>query len=158
MLFLSESLQESPVTDSQEPDALPSELDAGGEGGRGPQTGPPPHQTPASPGPQAQPGEALPGDSHQVLAPRSQARAGLGVGAGVLSASQAPAAKPKKDRLARLRELGMDPPPVPKLCADDGQFVDLEPPAPNPGKETQTHGHRAMLRLWFSTGYNDGDV
>ncbi|XP_059899376.1 claspin isoform X1 [Gadus macrocephalus] len=134
MLFLSESLQESPTTDSQDPEALPSELD-GAEGGRGAQTGP--HQTPASPGPQPQRAEALPGANEPAIAPRSDACVGVGEGAGVLSASQAPALKlkPKKDRLARLRELGMDPPPVPKLCADNGLFVDLEPPAPNPGVE-----------------------
>ncbi|CAL8365691.1 unnamed protein product [Arctogadus glacialis] len=134
MLFLSESLQESPTTDSQDPEALPSELDRA-EGGRGAQTGP--HQTPASPGPQPQRAEALPGAKEPAIAPRSDACVGVGDGAGVLSASQAPALKlkPKKDRLARLRELGMDPPPVPKLCADNGLFVDLEPPAPNPGVE-----------------------
>ncbi|KAL0166436.1 hypothetical protein M9458_038280, partial [Cirrhinus mrigala] len=39
--------------------------------------------------------------------------------------------KPRKDKLARLRELGLDPPPVAKLCADDGAFVQLEPPQEN---------------------------
>lgn len=42
--------------------------------------------------------------------------------------------KPRKDKLARLRELGLDPPPVAKLCADDGAFVQLEPPQENPGE------------------------
>ncbi|XP_038821953.1 claspin [Salvelinus namaycush] len=42
--------------------------------------------------------------------------------------------KLKKDRLARLRELGVEPPPVPKLCADDGSF-DPEPSQVNPGVE-----------------------
>lgn len=41
--------------------------------------------------------------------------------------------KPKKDRLARLKKLGLDPPPVAKLCPDDGAFVQLELPQPNPG-------------------------
>uniref|UniRef100_A0A8C7L4K2 Proteasome subunit beta type-2 n=2 Tax=Oncorhynchus TaxID=8016 RepID=A0A8C7L4K2_ONCKI len=45
-----------------------------------------------------------------------------------------PIRKLKKDRLARLRELGVEPPPVPKLCADDGSF-DLEPLQVNPGVE-----------------------
>ncbi|XP_038827769.1 claspin-like isoform X2 [Salvelinus namaycush] len=45
-----------------------------------------------------------------------------------------PVPKPKKDRLARLRELGVEPPPVSKLCADDGSF-DLEHPQVNPGLE-----------------------
>ncbi|XP_051991953.1 claspin-like [Xyrauchen texanus] len=40
--------------------------------------------------------------------------------------------KPRKDKLTRLRELGLDPPPVAKLCADDGAFVQLEPPQENP--------------------------
>ncbi|XP_059365436.1 claspin-like isoform X1 [Carassius carassius] len=40
--------------------------------------------------------------------------------------------RPRKDKLARLRELGLDPPPVAKLCADDGAFVQLEPPQENP--------------------------
>ncbi|XP_016426116.1 claspin-like isoform X2 [Sinocyclocheilus rhinocerous] len=40
--------------------------------------------------------------------------------------------KPRKDKLARLKELGLDPPPVAKLCADDGAFVQLEPPQENP--------------------------
>lgn len=43
-------------------------------------------------------------------------------------------AKPKKDKLAILKKLGLDPPPVAKLCPDKGAFVDLEPPQPNPGK------------------------
>ncbi|XP_010898568.2 claspin isoform X2 [Esox lucius] len=45
-----------------------------------------------------------------------------------------PLYKPKKDRLARLRELGVEPPPVHKLCMDEGSF-DLEPPQLNPGVE-----------------------
>ncbi|XP_050993562.1 claspin isoform X2 [Labeo rohita] len=47
----------------------------------------------------------------------------------VQTADQMP--KPRKDKLARLRELGLDPPPVAKLCADDGAFVQLEPPQEN---------------------------
>ncbi|KAM6974195.1 claspin [Tautogolabrus adspersus] len=43
--------------------------------------------------------------------------------------------KPKKDRLAMLKKLGLDPPPVAKLCPDDGAFVQLEPPQLNPGLE-----------------------
>ncbi|KAF4074075.1 hypothetical protein AMELA_G00250600 [Ameiurus melas] len=45
------------------------------------------------------------------------------------------APKPKKDKLTRLRELGLEPPPVAKLCADDGAFVQLEPQQANPGLE-----------------------
>nr|XP_055074922.1 claspin isoform X2 [Misgurnus anguillicaudatus] len=40
--------------------------------------------------------------------------------------------KPRKDKLARLRELGLDPPPVAKLHADEGAFVQLELPQENP--------------------------
>lgn len=43
--------------------------------------------------------------------------------------------KPKKDKLAMLRKLGLDPPPVAKLCPDDGAFVQLEPPEVNPGEK-----------------------
>lgn len=40
----------------------------------------------------------------------------------------------KTRKLSRLKELGMDPPPVAKLCPDDGAFVQLEPPQLNPGE------------------------
>ncbi|CAK6977409.1 claspin [Scomber scombrus] len=43
--------------------------------------------------------------------------------------------KPKKDKLARLKKLGLDPPPVVKLCADEGAFVQLELPQLNRGVE-----------------------
>ncbi|XP_054619926.1 claspin isoform X2 [Dunckerocampus dactyliophorus] len=43
--------------------------------------------------------------------------------------------KPKKDKLARLKKLGLDPPPVAKLCANAGDFVQLEPAPLNPGVE-----------------------
>ncbi|XP_034401339.1 claspin [Cyclopterus lumpus] len=43
--------------------------------------------------------------------------------------------KLKVDKLARLKRLGLDPPPVAKLCPDDGSFVELEPPPLNPGVE-----------------------
>lgn len=43
--------------------------------------------------------------------------------------------KPKKDKLAMLKKLGFNPPPVAKLCPDDdGAFIQLEPPQPRPGK------------------------
>ncbi|KAG5842265.1 hypothetical protein ANANG_G00175800 [Anguilla anguilla] len=48
---------------------------------------------------------------------------------------RAAAPRARKDKLARLRELGLDPPPVPKLCADEGSFIHLEPPPPNPALE-----------------------
>ncbi|CAL1583720.1 unnamed protein product [Knipowitschia caucasica] len=43
--------------------------------------------------------------------------------------------KPRKDKRSRLRELGLDPPPVAKLCPDEGAFVHLDPPQPNIGVE-----------------------
>lgn len=43
--------------------------------------------------------------------------------------------KAKKDKLARLKELGLDPPPVAKLCANEGAFVHLDPPQTNAGVE-----------------------
>lgn len=44
-------------------------------------------------------------------------------------------AKIKKDKLAMLKKLGMNPPPVAKLCPDDGAFVHLEPPQIKPGED-----------------------
>ncbi|KAM4725813.1 claspin isoform 2-T2 [Anableps anableps] len=52
-----------------------------------------------------------------------------------VSQSAAEPPKPKKDKLSRLKELGLDPPPVAKLCPSDGAFVQLEPPHCNPGVE-----------------------
>ncbi|XP_068189129.1 claspin isoform X2 [Antennarius striatus] len=40
-----------------------------------------------------------------------------------------------KDKLALLKKLGLDPPPVAKLCPDDGVLVLLEPSQLNPGVE-----------------------
>ncbi|XP_051927578.1 claspin isoform X2 [Hippocampus zosterae] len=45
------------------------------------------------------------------------------------------AGKPKMDKLARLKELGLDPPPVAKLCANAGDFILLDPASHNPGVE-----------------------
>ncbi|XP_014909917.1 claspin isoform X1 [Poecilia latipinna] len=42
-------------------------------------------------------------------------------------------ARPKKDRMSRLKELGLDPPPPAKLSPDDGAFVQLDLPHCNPG-------------------------
>lgn len=42
--------------------------------------------------------------------------------------------KPRKDKLARLKELGLDPPPVAKLCPESVAFVELEPQQLNPGE------------------------
>ncbi|XP_019738842.1 claspin isoform X1 [Hippocampus comes] len=45
------------------------------------------------------------------------------------------ASKPKMDKLARLKELGLNPPPVAKLCANAGDFILLDPASHNPGVE-----------------------
>ncbi|XP_014033014.2 claspin isoform X1 [Salmo salar] len=95
---------------------------------------PPPESMEAGPPEQNQ---AEPSDSQ---AQEMEAKAGDWDGAQPLPAPASvdpvapPVPKLKKDRLARLRELGVEPPPVPKLCADDGSF-DLEPPQVNPGVE-----------------------
>ncbi|KAI1901763.1 hypothetical protein AGOR_G00037750 [Albula goreensis] len=57
------------------------------------------------------------------------------VSANELTSPSGSCPKPRKDRLARLRELGVDPPPVPRLCADEGSFIHLEPHQPNPALE-----------------------
>lgn len=54
--------------------------------------------------------------------------------------------KLKKDRLARLKELGLEPPPVAKLCADNGGFVHLDPAQLNPGQ------FRCFLDINIKTG------
>lgn len=50
------------------------------------------------------------------------------------AAAEPSAQQPKMDKLARLKKLGVDPPPVAKLCPDDGAFVQLEPPQLNLGE------------------------
>lgn len=125
MLYLSESLTESMPTDDGE---VKPPQETGGEITTGL---PEPCQTGASPDSQAQETEARPGDVvlDQPLAPAS---VGVDV-AGIQPVPRVPP-KPKRDRLARLRELGLDPPLVPKLSAGDGAFIHLEPPPLNPGE------------------------
>uniref|UniRef100_A0A4W4EV39 Claspin n=1 Tax=Electrophorus electricus TaxID=8005 RepID=A0A4W4EV39_ELEEL len=68
----------------------------------------------------------------------------------VASAAAAPepaVAKPRKDKLARLRDLGLEPPPVAKLCADDGAFVQLECPPANPGETLQALKERFLRHI-----------
>lgn len=50
------------------------------------------------------------------------------------AAAVQPLTKPREDKLARLKKLGLDPPPVAKLCPDSVAFVELEPPQLNPGE------------------------
>ncbi|XP_036372093.1 claspin [Megalops cyprinoides] len=83
----------------------------------------------------------LPDQSEAASEPLPQESTASGPGDCVPPAAPSPsrsgpaAPKPRKDRLARLRELGLDPPPVPKMCADEGSFIHLEPPQSNPALE-----------------------
>ncbi|KAM4631478.1 claspin [Polymixia lowei] len=121
MLYLSESPRESMATDGAEIKAP-----LGSEEEEPPAALPGPSQTAASEAQQAEAGTE--GAAASVQPPATQpASVDQAVAQGV--------AKPRKDRLARLRELGLDPPPIPKLCADDGVFIHLEPPQLNPGVE-----------------------
>ncbi|XP_030597072.1 claspin isoform X2 [Archocentrus centrarchus] len=123
MLYLSESLQESVTADAEDKPACDS--------GEGASAAPlPQNQTAATSDSEALQKEPVSGALVDPVASRS------------LSADSAPAelsvqqpTKPKKDKLARLKELGLNPPPVAKLCPDDGAFVQLEPPQLNPGLE-----------------------
>lgn len=57
--------------------------------------------------------------------------------AGEAEVDPVPAQQPlelRKDKLALLRKLGLDPPPVVKLRSDEGAFVQLEPAQLNPGR------------------------
>ncbi|XP_038124572.1 claspin [Cyprinodon tularosa] len=86
----------------------------------------------APPGAGSEPSDApldqnLKADASEVQPAEPQAEPALGSG------PEPP--KPKKDKLTRLKELGLDPPPVAKLSPDDGAFVRLEPPQSNPGVE-----------------------
>ncbi|XP_056154778.1 claspin [Lampris incognitus] len=126
MLYLSESLQESMTTDSAEVSNTSGTTGAI-----------------SSALPKASQAEALPDSPNQQITARTesdtlvQALAPQSMRmdpAGLEPVAQGPS-KPKKDRLARLRELGLDPPPVPKLKADEGAFIHLEPSHHNPGVE-----------------------
>ncbi|CAI5691195.1 unnamed protein product [Oreochromis niloticus] len=123
MLYLSESLQDSVTADAEDKPASDS-----GE------------ETSAAPLPQNP--TAATSDS-ETLQKEPVSRAVVEpVVPQCLSADSATAepsvqqpTKPKKDKLTRLKELGLDPPPVAKLCPDDGAFVQLDPPQLNPGVE-----------------------
>ncbi|TMS17992.1 Claspin [Larimichthys crocea] len=119
MFYLSESLQESVTTDRGV-----SPLDSSE------QTSPPPIE-------QSQTGVMSDCDAMQkqpvsVVEPLA-AQCGSANAAAAEPSAQQP--KPKRDKLAILKKLGLDPPPVAKLCPDDGAFVQLEPPQLNRGLE-----------------------
>nr|XP_012774017.2 claspin isoform X1 [Maylandia zebra] len=123
MLYLSESLQDSVTADAEDKPASDS-----GE------------ETSAAPLPQNP--TAATSDS-ETLQKETVSRAVVDPAAPqCLSADSAKTepsvqqpTKPKKDKLTRLKELGLDPPPIAKLCPDDGAFVQLDPPQLNPGVE-----------------------
>ncbi|XP_042292110.1 claspin [Thunnus maccoyii] len=125
MLYLSESLQESVPTD-----AVVTSASGSGEEEEAPVAPLEQSQTAAVSDSEAQQEEAGSGASVEPPAPQCES---ADPAAAEPSAQQP--TKPKKDKLTRLKELGLDPPPVAKLCADDGAFVELEPPPLNPGVE-----------------------
>ncbi|KAI4817535.1 hypothetical protein KUCAC02_010923 [Chaenocephalus aceratus] len=113
MLYLSESLQESEGTDAQRR--------------------------------ASDSGEACPAEQSQnaVMSDAPQRESGAVVGplnarcadSAVKEPSVQQPTKPKKDKFALLKKFGLNPPPVAKLCADEGAFVQLEPPQLNSGVE-----------------------
>ncbi|XP_029023774.1 claspin isoform X2 [Betta splendens] len=120
MLYLSESLQESlpadaavrPVSQCEDISSLPKEC-----------------QTAVVSDPQTTQKEPVSGALVDPVAVQCESTE-----AAALKVPEQKPAKPKKDRLARLKELGLDPPPVAKLC-QDAAFVELEPTQLNPGVE-----------------------
>ncbi len=120
MLYLSESLQESVTADGGESPAS----DCGEE---------------TSPAPVQQGQTAVSSDADVqkesvsgVVVEPVAAQCGSADPAAAEPSAQP--AKPKKDKLAILKKLGLDPPPVAKLCPDEGAFVELDPPQLNPGE------------------------
>ncbi|KAM9839022.1 claspin [Aulostomus maculatus] len=123
MLYLSESLQESVTTDF----GLKPVSTSGQESSAAPQDQ---NQTEALSGSEAQQEQV---DSEDLFEPRATQPGSTDPAAAEPSVQQP--TKPKKDKLARLKELGLNPPPVIKLCANDGAFVQLEPEQLHPGVE-----------------------
>nr|XP_019959327.1 PREDICTED: claspin [Paralichthys olivaceus] len=121
MLYLSESLQESVTADG-----VDKSVSNSGE------------ETSAVPTDQSQTA-VMPDSETLQIQPVSGVVVGPAAGqcGSSNSAAQEPLmqqhTKPKKDKLARLKELGVDPPPIAKLCPDDGAFIQLESPQLNPG-------------------------
>lgn len=121
MLYLSESLQESATADG----AVQPACESGGD----------------APTLQKQSQTAVMSDSEELkkepisgafVEPVAAQRENTDPGASEASVQQP--TKTRKDKLARLKELGLDPPPVAKLCPDSAAFVDLEPAQLNPGQ------------------------
>ncbi|XP_064203303.1 claspin [Anguilla rostrata] len=130
--------EERPLQADEQTEPSGSDADGGGaELSDADQGAAPPAQSPASP---ASPGGEEAGTEPEPPAPQNAgSTAGQGEPPAPPAAPVAPSSaggpRARKDKLARLRELGLDPPPVPKLCADEGSFIHLEPPPPNPALE-----------------------
>ncbi|KAM7373445.1 hypothetical protein PAMP_008295 [Pampus punctatissimus] len=123
MLYLSESLQESVTADA----VVNSASGSGEEASAAPLEQ---SQTAAVSDSEAQ--QEVAGFGAWVEPPATQRES---ADPAVAEPSMKQPTKTKRDKLARLKELGLDPPPVAKLCANDGAFVQLEPPPLNPGLE-----------------------
>lgn len=117
LLYLSESLQEELTTDGVERPAC----DSGEETSVAPSGQ---SQTAGTSDPDTRQKEPVPGS---VVEP-------LDTDPAAAEPSAKQPTKPKKDKLAILKKLGLDPPPVAKLCPDDGAFVQLDPPQLNRGE------------------------
>lgn len=142
MLYLSESLQESFTA---EPEDKPA-----GDSGEGTSAAPlPQSQTAAASDSEAPQKEPVSGASAETGAPRPPS-----ADSAPAELSVQPPSKPKKDKLSRLKELGLDPPPVAKLCPDDGAFVQLEPPQLNPG-ESQIFPDFSRVLILLRDGHCD---
>ncbi|KAL3043581.1 hypothetical protein OYC64_003442 [Pagothenia borchgrevinki] len=113
MLYLSESLQESEGTDAQR-----RASDSG-------------EACPAEQSQNAVMSDAPQRESGAVVEPLNTQCAD----SAVKGPSVQQPTKPKKDKFALLKKFGLNPPPVAKLCADEGAFVQLEPPHFNSGVE-----------------------
>lgn len=109
MLYLSESLQESEGTDAQR-----RASDSG-------------EACPAEQSQNAVMSDAPQRESGAVVEPLNARCADSAV-------KEPSVQKPKKDKFALLKKFGLNPPPVAKLCADEGAFVQLEPPQLNSGE------------------------
>lgn len=122
MLYLSESLQESVPSDA----VVTSALGSGDEASAAPLDQ---SQTAAVSVTEAQQEEAGSGALMEPPAPQCAS-----IDAAPKESTVQPPTKPKMDKLARLKALGLNPPPVAKLCADEGDFIQLELPPLNPGE------------------------
>uniref|UniRef100_A0A3Q4H7I7 Claspin n=1 Tax=Neolamprologus brichardi TaxID=32507 RepID=A0A3Q4H7I7_NEOBR len=123
MLYLSESLQDSVTADAEDKPASDS--------GEETSAAPLPHDPTAA----TSDSETLQKETVSKAVVDPAAPQCLSADSATTEPSVQQPTKPKKDKLTRLKELGLDPPPIAKLCPDDGAFVQLDPPQLNPGVE-----------------------